>query len=268
MIPAEFQSHAPLIAIATVMVLIALVITWLAALALKNFGIVDAVWSFLFAPVAALYASLGTGNTNRRLLVVGMVAIWSIRLGSYLTRRIQREHPKEDRRYAALRAEWGVRANSRMLAFYLLQGLVIIVLSLPYLLPVFNTDSAFHPLEYLGIGIFLTGLIGESLSDLQLARFKAAKHPSNAVCEVGLWRYSRHPNYFFEWMIWVGFATVALPSPAGWLGLIAPVLMFHFLVNVTGIPMAEELSVVRKGDAYRRYQHSTSRFIPWFRKEI
>lgn len=263
----EFQPHMQLAGIATAMVLLAMGITWFVASALNNFGIVDAVWSFLFAPVAALYAVLGTGNFDRRVLVIGMVAFWSIRLGTHLTRRIYREHPKEDRRYAALRKEWGIRVNSRMLGFYLLQGLVIVVLSLPYLLPVFNSDSAIHPLELVGIGIFLTGLCGESLSDSQLARFKTENLAADAVCETGLWRHSRHPNYFFEWLIWIGFATFALPSPAGWLGLIAPALMLHFLLNITGIPMAEELAVARKGDAYRRYQQTTSRFIPWLRKE-
>lgn len=104
------------------------------------------------------------------------------------------------------------------------------------------------------------------LADRQLARFRADPANKGKVCQAGLWNYSRHPNYFFEWLVWVGYAVFALGSPWGWLGLIAPALMLHFLLNVTGIPMTEELSLKSKGDAYRAYQRTTSAFVPWFKK--
>lgn len=267
MFPANPQSLLLPLGAGAAIVLPLMVITWMAGKALRNFSIVDAVWSFLFAPVAATYAGLGAGAPTRRMILVFMVAFWSVRLGAHLARRIAREHPAEDRRYATLRDEWGPRVNRRMLGFYLLQGILIIVLSLPWLFPVFNGQAGLRALELVGISIVLIGLMGESISDAQLARFKAQNTEENAVCELGLWRYSRHPNYFFEWLIWVGFATFALPSPGGWLGLISPLLILHFLLNVTGIPMTEELAVARKGDAYRRYQQTTSRFVPWPRKE-
>ena len=267
MFPIDAQAMLPPLAASAVLVIGVMFATWLAGKAINNYSIVDPVWSFLFGPVAVTYAVMGNGDPTRRIVLAVMVAFWSLRLGSHLARRIANEHPDEDRRYAALRAEWGDRANGRMLGFYLLQGLLIVVLSAPYLLPVFNVEKAFHPMELIGLSIFAAALIGETISDAQLAQFKRSASGNGAVCEVGLWRYSRHPNYFFEWLIWVGFATFALPSPGGWIGLIAPLLMLHFLLNVTGIPMTEELAVARKGDAYRRYQQSTSRFVPWPRKE-
>ena len=117
-----------------------------------------------------------------------------------------------------------------------------------------------------GIALWLIGLLGESLADRQLARFRADPANKGKVCRTGLWNYSRHPNYFFEWLVWVGYAVFALGSPWGWLGLLAPALMLHFLRNVTGIPMTEELSLKSKGDAYREYQRTTSAFVPWFKQ--
>jgi steroid 5-alpha reductase family enzyme len=115
-----------------------------------------------------------------------------------------------------------------------------------------------------GVGLWFIGWIGEAVADSQLKRFRKRQNSEseNSVCQTGLWRYSRHPNYFFEWLIWVGFAFLALSAPGGWMGLLAPLLMWHFLVNVTGIPMTETLSVKSKGEAYRRYQYTTNAFFP------
>lgn len=267
MMPRTFHPHLELLAIATALVLTVMVLTWQLGRSIRNYGIVDAVWSFLFAPVAAIYAFIGDGDLTRRVILVLMVSFWSVRLGAHLTRRIAHEHPREDPRYGALRREWASRVNSRMLGFYLLQGILVVVLAVPFLIPVFNKQPSPHALELLGVALFFAGLIGESVSDAQLSRFKRQAAGPDSVCEIGLWHYSRHPNYFFEWLVWVGFATFSLPSEHGWLGLIAPLLMLHFLLNVTGIPLTEELAVVRKGDAYRRYQQTTSRFVPWPRKE-
>ncbi len=264
---AAYQTHAHLAGLAAAMVMICMVITWAFGRSIRNYGIVDAVWSLLFAPVALIYAFMADGDPDRRFILGLMVSAWSIRLGLHLARRIAVDHPKEDRRYAALRKEWADRADRRMLGFYLLQGVLIIALSIPFLMPVFNSHPGLLPIELVGLAIFLSGILGETISDSQLSRFKRLSAGSQPVCETGLWRYSRHPNYFFEWLIWVAFATFALPSPGGWIGLLAPLLMLHFLLNVTGIPMTEELAVARKGDAYRRYQQTTSRFVPWPRKE-
>jgi steroid 5-alpha reductase family enzyme len=121
-------------------------------------------------------------------------------------------------------------------------------------------------LEIAGAAIWLLALAGESLADYQLKQFKAGRAGTGRVCQVGLWRYSRHPNYFFEWLIWVAFFVFALGSPWGWLTIYCPALMLFFLIKVTGIPMTEELAVKTKGEEYIQYQRTTSGFVPWFRK--
>ena len=115
--------------------------------------------------------------------------------------------------------------------------------------------------------MWVIALIGESLADKQLERFKADKSNAGKVCTEGLWKYSRHTNYFFEWMMWVGLFTYSTASPFGWLAVISPVLMFYFLWHVTGIAATEEQSLRSKGEAYRQYQQTTSAFFPWFPKK-
>jgi steroid 5-alpha reductase family enzyme len=246
-------------------------LTWGVARRLRNYSIVDAVWSLGFAPIAAMYLIGRKYQPEQGILFVLMVAFWSLRLGVHLARRIASHHPHEDVRYAKLRTDWGSNADRKMFWFFQLQGALQVVLSLPFLFACSRSTDSKTPLEsdWFAIGgcaLWLTGLLGESLADRQLARFRADPANKGKVCQTGLWNYSRHPNYFFEWVVWVGYAVFALGSPWGWLGLIAPALMLHFLLNVTGIPMTEELSLKSKGDAYRAYQRTTSAFVPWFKK--
>ncbi|MBN8245833.1 MAG: DUF1295 domain-containing protein [Verrucomicrobia bacterium] len=253
---------------------------------LDNFGIVDAVWAAGFTLIVALYftwmarafwnpvsGGFGRWNWPPAAMLCAMVTVWSLRLAGHLAVRIRAHHPGEDVRYARLRQEWGPDTNRRMFGFFQLQGALQVVLSLPFALVHLRFDAAssagdWRPgwTELCGLGLWLAGLIGESLADRQLARFRADPARRGQVCQDGLWRYSRHPNYFFEWLIWLGYAVYALGSPLGWLAFLSPLLMWHFLVNVTGIPMTEELSVKSKGDAYREYQRTTHAFVPWFRR--
>jgi steroid 5-alpha reductase family enzyme len=262
---------------ATAFVVVEMAVTHSVARRLRNNSIVDVVWSagFLFLGVIYLVTApqLPDGsslNTSRALLLL-MILIWSGRLAAHLFFRVTRHHPKEDIRYAQLRQEWGASVDRRMFGFFQLQGAIQLVLSLPWLL-VFGDVSANRNVQALswfeiaGASLWLVGLLGETLADRQLARFRKDTANVGRVCQVGLWNYSRHPNYFFEWLIWVAFFLFACGSPWGWISLIAPALMWHFLVHVTGIPMTEELSVRSKGDAYRAYQRSTSAFIPWFKR--
>ncbi len=237
---------------------------WLLSRRLNNAGIVDIAWSAGFAPVAVLYG-LGAGGWGpRRWLIGGMVVLWSTRLGWYLYVRVIGHHPVEDRRYAALRAEWGREVDRKMFGFFQLQGALLVVLSVPFLLASRNPSPGFSAWEWLGGGVWLVAWIGESLADRQLQKYKANPANRGGVCQVGLWRYSRHPNYFFEWLIWVAFFLFALGSSGGWITVYCPALMLYFLVRVTGIPMTEELAVKTKGDRYREYQRTTSGFVPWF----
>jgi steroid 5-alpha reductase family enzyme len=238
--------------------------TWLASWRLRNAGIVDVVWSFAFTPVVLAYAMLGTGFMWRRILVATLVTAWSLRLTMHLFRRVRAHHPEEDSRYAALRESWGPAAERRMFGFFQLQGVLVAVLSLPFLLACWNPAPHVHPLEITGAVLWFVALAGEAAADAQLAQFKADPAHRGAVCRAGWWRYSRHPNYFFEWLVWVAFCLVALPAPWGWTTALSPLLMLHFLVNVTGVKYSEEQSLKRRGDAYREYQRTTSAFIPWF----
>ena len=113
--------------------------------------------------------------------------------------------------------------------------------------------------------IWLIAVGGESVADWQLKQFRGNPANKGKICQQGLWCYSRHPNYFFEWLVWVSFFVFALGAPWGWTSVFCPALMLFFLLRVTGIPMTEELSVRSKGEAYRQYQRTTSPFVPWFK---
>ncbi|MSU32537.1 MAG: DUF1295 domain-containing protein, partial [Pedosphaera sp.] len=191
-------------------------------------------------------------------------------VGRTLTLRWYRHQPAEDVRYAKLRADWGRETHRRMFWFYQLQGALQVFLSIPFLITSLNTNRSNGPLglglfEWAGVLLWFIGIAGETLADRQLATFRADATHRGQVCQSGLWKYSRHPNYFFETVIWLSFAVVALGSPLGFFGLLAPIAIGHFLINVTGIPMTEELSLKSKGEAYRAYQRTTSAFFPWFK---
>jgi steroid 5-alpha reductase family enzyme len=254
---------------------LALILTALAALCsvfavlhavarrIDNYGIVDIAWPYAFAALAAFYALAGTGWPVRRALIATLACIWSIRLGTHLFIRITRHHPAEDARYAQLRRDWAGNFHPKMFGFFQLQAASVVLLGLAFLLAAQNSAPALHPLEVAGAGLWLIALAGEALADAQLAAFKRDPANRGRVCATGLWRYSRHPNYFFEWLVWVAFFVFALASPWGWIAIVGPVSILYLLLRVTGIPMTEEQGVRSKGDAYRRYQQTTSAFVPW-----
>ncbi len=239
---------------------------YLLARRLDNYGIVDIAWSYAFAGVAIFYAVLADGWSVRRLVLAAIVSVWSLRLGTHLFVRIARHHPVEDTRYVALRRDWAGNFPVKMFGFFQLQALSIVMLSVVFLLPVLNSQPQLHALEIAGVILWLLAIGGEAMADAQLAAFKRDPANRGTVCDRGLWRYSRHPNYFFEWLIWVAYFVFALPSPHGWIAIIGPSVILFLLLRVTGIPMAEAQSLQSKGDAYRRYQATTSAFVPWFRK--
>jgi len=230
---------------------------------LDNYGVVDIAWSYAFGLVAALYAALASGWAPRRLLVAGLVVVWSLRLGTYLYRRVMSHHPEEDGRYRAMRVRWTDNFAAEMFKFYQFQAVSVVVLALPFLLALGRPEPRFVAMDWIALGLFIIAQCGEALADAQLARFKRAPSNKGKVCNVGLWNYSRHPNYFFEWLIWVAFFVFALGSPHGWIAIIGPASILYLLLRVTGIPLTEEQSLRSKGDAYRRYQQTTSAFVPW-----
>jgi steroid 5-alpha reductase family enzyme len=241
-------------------------VIWRVAVSIGNAGIVDIAWSAGFAPMAVGFALLSDGFWLRRALIAALVSLWSLRLGGYLYVRVMSHHPTEDRRYAQLRKGWGTNTNRNMFWFFEMQALLLAVLSVPFLLICLNSQPEIRPLEFAGILLFLVAVCGESLADQQLARFRAAPANKGKVCEVGLWHVSRHPNYFFEWTVWVAYLILACASPFGWIAVYCPALMLFFLLRVTGIPMTEKLSLASKGQAFADYQRRTSAFVPWFPK--
>jgi steroid 5-alpha reductase family enzyme len=243
-----------------------MLVVWGIALRISNLGIVDIAWSYAFLPIGAVFALETNGDPVRRCLVAGMAGIWSLRLGTHVGLRVMRAHPKEDVRYGKFRGEWGPKLKSTSFAFFQIQAISIAALSMIFLVPCMNPRTEITPLEWAGAAIWLVALAGESLADAQLKHFKANSANAGRICQSGLWNYSRHPNYFFEWLVWVGFFVFAWDSPGGCFTVLCPGLMLFFLLRVTGIPLTEEFSVKSKGDAYRDYQHTTSAFVPWFKK--
>jgi steroid 5-alpha reductase family enzyme len=241
-------------------------VVWAIAVRIGNAGIVDIAWSAGFAPVAVFFALAASGAPLRRTLIAIIVSLWSLRLGSYLYVRVMSHHPQEDRRYADLRRGWGEHTNRNMFWFFQMQAVLLAILSVPALLICLDIRPQLQPLEYAACLLWLVAICGESLADRQLQRFKANAANRAAVCDVGLWHYSRHPNYFFEWCVWVAYFMFACASPAGWVSVYCPALMLFFLLRVTGIPMTERLSLQSKGEAFAAYQRRTSVFVPWFPK--
>jgi steroid 5-alpha reductase family enzyme len=241
-------------------------VLWLVYLRLNNASYVDPGWAYGLAILGATYSALGSGYSVRRWLVAAMAATWGLRLGTHLLVRIVGK--PEEGRYQQLRKEWGKNIELKFLIFFEFQGLLDLLLSLPFLLAALNPDPKLSAVEYVGMGLWVISLAGEALADAQLAAFKRGNPPVSEVCRRGLWNYSRHPNYFFEWLIWVAWFLFALGSPFGWLAALCPVLMLYLLLKVTGIPATEAQSLRSKGEAYRAYQRTTSVFVPWFKREF
>ena len=241
-------------------------LTWLVSLKIRNYGLLDVAWSYGVAILAPLYAILGSGLPMRRWIGLALGAAWSLRLGTYILLRVIKHHPTEDVRYQTLRARWP--GAGMFLLFFQLQAVLVAVFAIPFLLLSFDSRPGFGILEILGWGLAVISLVGESLADSQLKSFKQNPANHGQVCAVGLWRYSRHPNYFFEALIQVAFCLMAWSAPYGWVTLLNPLLMLYFLLRVTGIPLTEEYALKSKGEAYRKYQRTTNALIPWPPKSL
>ncbi|MEQ1904682.1 MAG: DUF1295 domain-containing protein [Pirellulaceae bacterium] len=228
-------------------------------------GIVDVAWAAGVGGLGTAFAFLADGNVARRWLIVAVVFIWAARLAIYIWRRV-RSLP-EDGRYQTMKAEWGVDASRRMFRFYQLQAIAVVLFAIPILIAAHN-DQPLAWLDFAGVAIGAIGIIGESIADLQLSRFRSVPGNKGQVCEVGLWGYSRHPNYFFEWLHWWAYVFLAISYPWGWLTLMGPGLMWYFITRVTGIPPTEAQAIKSRGDAYRRYQRTTNAFFPGPRRNL
>ncbi|HLZ93258.1 MAG TPA: DUF1295 domain-containing protein [Candidatus Acidoferrum sp.] len=239
---------------------------WLIHLSIRNAAIVDVGWAAGLAMLAIFYALLGPGYFARKWAIAAMAGFWGLRLAIYLfLSRVAGK--REEGRYVQLRKEWKTHLPLRFLFFFEFQAVLTVVLSIPFLLACLNPAAPLRKLEKIGAAIWLVSICGEAISDYQLNRFRQNPANRGKTYRRGLWGYSRHPNYFFEWMIWVGYAVFALGSPWGWLGLVSPALMLYFLLGTTGIAANEAQALRTRGVEYRAYQRTTSTFIPWFRKK-
>lgn len=252
-----------LLLFALVVPVVMMAVVWAMARVLDNAGIVDIFWSYGFFPVAVGGALLGAGDPERSFLLAAMVGAWSLRLGSYLLVRVARHHPEEDGRYAALRAQFPRRTWAMFFGFFQMQALLITLLSVPFLLVFSNPSGGIGFFGWAAFALWLVALAGESVADAQLHRFRMDPANRGRTCRAGLWRYSRHPNYFCEWLVWVAYFLFALGSPWGWATAYAPALMYFFLTRVTGIKATEEQAVRSRGEEYREYQRTTNAFFPW-----
>lgn len=240
-------------------------VLWLIQMRTRNAGLVDVGWAAGLGLAAIFAAATGAGESERRLLIGAMGGIWGLRLAAHLLKDRILGEPEEGR-YQKLREDWGPKANRNLLIFFECQALLVAALAAPFILASGPGAPSPSLLDGLGAAHFVIGILGESIADRQLHRFKRDPANKGKVCQVGLWRYSRHPNYFFEWIIWVAFALVALSAQWGWAATAAPALMLFFILKVTGVPPTEARAIRTRGDAYRQYQRTTSVFVPWFPK--
>jgi steroid 5-alpha reductase family enzyme len=251
--------HAFLVTVAVVV--IAKAAAWLLQLRTRNAGLVDPIWAWTLGFLAVVYALLGWAAPLDRIALAVMGAAWGLRLGAHLWRRNQGK--PEDWRYAQFRAQWGAAADRNMFWFFQFQNLFTLALSASAFMPVAYRHG-FAPLWAFPLAglIWCGSVYGEALADQQMERFRGDPANRGKVCRDGLWRYSRHPNYFFECLHWFAYVPLAWGSPWGWATLAAPVVMGFLLMKLSGIPLLEAGMMQRKPD-YAEYVRTTSALIPW-----
>ena len=234
---------------------------FLFALWRRDNSVADVAWGpgFMVAGAAALAA--GPGPTPRAWLVMALVAVWALRLAVHIGSR--RRGQGEDFRYARWRERWGRRWVVRsFLQVFLVQGAILLVVALPVLLVVGAPATPLGVLDALGTVLWLAGILWESVADAQLARFRRDPAHHGRLLTAGLWRYSRHPNYFGEALLWWGVGVIALAVPGGWLGMLGPAVLTFLLVRVSGVPMLERGHLEHR-PGYGEYVASTNAFVPW-----
>ncbi len=234
---------------------------WGICVQVRNYAFLDVTWTLCIGLLAVIDGVYGSGSVGRRMIFSALAAAWSLRLGLFVLVRVLRHHPAEDKRYRSLRERW--KTPTAFLGFFELQALMAVVFSLPFLAAAFAPQPDVAVLEWIGLMIAAVGIIGEAVADYQSEVFKRRADARRRILDVGLWRYSRHPNYFFEILTWVGFALASLVLPWGWLAVACPALIIYFLLRVTGVPLTEKHSLETHGDAYRDYQRRTPAVIPW-----
>ncbi|KTC87467.1 MULTISPECIES: DUF1295 domain-containing protein [Legionella] len=236
---------------------------WIVYRLLKNPSVVDASWSIGLMMSGLIYLE-SMPKTPRTTVASALLILWALRLAGYLWyTRIHQGHL--DKRYTELSNNWKINQSLGFFLNFQLQGLLIFIISFVFYL-ISNSNSATLTLtDRIAIGMVIVGIIGETVADLQLYRFKIGHKGS--VCDIGLWNYSRHPNYFFDWLTWLGFTLFAFQSHKGYFGIVSPLVLYLIFTQITG-PLTERGSVQSRGQTYIDYQKQTSMFFPWFKRKI
>ncbi len=249
---------------AVVIVFIYFFLFFLVAQVIRNNSIVDMGWGAGFILVVLATLFIQGAYMERNLLLVLLITIWGGRLTYYIVRRNWGK--PEDFRYAKWRREWGRWLVPRaFLQVFMLQGLLMLIIGYPIILVNANPQPGLNIIDYLGLAVWIIGFYFESVSDKQMAEFK--KDPANKghIIKTGLWKYSRHPNYFGEATMWWGIFLLSLSVPLGWSAIISPLTITLMLLYVSGVPMLEKK--YKDNPEFQKYAKVTSKFFPWFPKK-
>jgi steroid 5-alpha reductase family enzyme len=226
----------------------------------RNAGVVDVLWAGSLGALAVFYGFAADGWAGRRILVAALAGAWSARLTWHLARRFAGE--PEDGRYADLRARLGRRFDRWTFWFFQARALLAVLLSVAFLVPASAATAGWRVWDGVGLVLFAVSIVGEGIADRQLSAWRSDPANRGRTCRAGLWRCSRHPNYFFEWIHWLVYPVLGVGLPLGWTLWLAPALMLFLVLRVTGIPPTEAQSLRSRGEDYRDYQRTTNTFFP------
>ncbi len=248
------------IAVAAFLAVAMSIACWI-ALSSGRSGRIDGVWAIATGAASLACVAFANGPVVRKAIVASFLLIWALRLGAYAW---QRAGAGDDPRYAALKEQWGSSAPRRMFFFLQAQAIASWPLAAASYVAAGASRAAPDARDALGLAIFAAALVGETIADRQMASFKRQPGNRGRICDTGLWSWSRHPNYFFEWLGWVGFPIVAIGSdyPWGWIAILAPITIYGLLVYVSGVPPLEEHLKRSRPEAFAAYARRVSEFWP------
>jgi len=257
----------PPLALAAIACSVTFALLWLRQTRTNDATSVDAAWAVAIGALALAAAATGDGHAVQRVAAAAVAGVWSGRLSWHLIVHRVLGHAGEDGRYRAMRAHWGPRAHAGFFWFYQAQAAAAFLFALPFWFLADHDAPALAAAQLAGLGVIVAAQALEALADRQLEAHRRDPAMRGRACRRGLWRVSRHPNYFFEWLTWCGIALLAAPA-AGWWAALQPVAMFVLVRFVSGVPYTEMQALKSRGDDYRRYQQETNAFVPWFPRRI
>jgi len=239
---------------------------WLLSLLRKDASVVDIFWGLGFVLIATVSSAIAKGYGPRKILIVALTAVWGIRLAAHIFWRNRGKG--EDFRYRAMRARFGKRfAIMSLITVFGLQGSLMWIISIPLqVAQISPLPARLGVLDWIGASVWLIGFVFESVGDFQLALFKSDAENRGKVMDRGLWKYTRHPNYFGDSLVWWGFFLIALSAPSGIWTVISPLIMTGLLMKVSGVTLLER-TLTKTKPGYPDYVRTTSAFAPWFPRD-